>query len=219
MVFYGFLVAFFMCAPRAHAAGRLSQRLACFWEPLLFYFLGNGKRLQQRYQRERALGERAEDDTCTANCAANNPTGGKSICSRVANLELRDDRTVDSWRERVGGKSIDIGGYDQSWYNSSACPSGWNRPIFSGEGTLPGTKGTYFLDLMKTATGAWLGLSLRDCIRIARPAATASLGYMSAGEACTSFEFDHNYFHGLTFDFPKSCTVSGHSYPVQSLSG
>lgn len=93
---------------------------------------------------------------------------------------------------------ITYGGTDQTWYNTTACPSAWNRPIFTGGGSWPGT-----------ATQAMVEFgSGHNNIRITEIEFTGALISVSAGAlgqikyvdlaTTTGSEVDHNYFHGGT---------------------
>ncbi|SPF40173.1 exported hypothetical protein [Candidatus Sulfotelmatobacter kueseliae] len=45
-----------------------------------------------------------------------------------------------SWSGATGNR-IQIGGLDKTWYNSTNCPSGWNRPVFNaGNAVMNGTE-------------------------------------------------------------------------------
>jgi hypothetical protein len=55
------------------------------------------------------------------------------------------------------GNLIAIGGLDQSWFNTSVCPTTWNRPIFTGGGSWPASAGAFMLHLSATYVNvAWI---------------------------------------------------------------
>jgi hypothetical protein len=214
LVLYGFLLAFFMCAPRAHAQGACPSGAPVSGNHCYFISSASGSDSNSGTSESAPWANAPKMSTCTANCAANNPTGGTAYIFK--GCDTWNFAKIGEWTPGVSGSAgnpIYFGGFDQSWYNSSACPNGWNRPIFSGEGTWPGTNGSYFLDFDEDNYWrvAWIEFTglFTDC----STGCNSSLGYMSAGVGVASFEFDHNYLHGFTFYFPNSCTVSGNSYP------
>lgn len=134
---------------------------------------------------------------CSSTCAGVTPTGGEAFVFR--GCDTWNFATIGQWSFTWSGSSsssmIYIGGFDQTWYNTSACPSSWNRPIFSGEGTWPGSAGPY----------AFLNIYGQNYWRVAWIEFTGlywtggnSDNYITAGQA-VGFEIDHNYLHGWSY--------------------
>lgn len=89
---------------------------------------------------------------------------------------------------------LQVGGLDQTWYNSSVCPSNWNRPILSGNGTFPGSAGN----------GSFIYLNNSSYVEIAfieftglnwSANITGSVVYINQATATNSLYHD-NYAHG-----------------------
>lgn len=84
------------------------------------------------------------------------------------------------------------GGLDQTWYNTSACPSAWNRPILSGGGTYPGTSGIamVYLSSSQYVDVEWIEFT-------GLQSATTNVYYIDSG-SCTGCIYESNYFHNIT---------------------
>lgn len=151
--------------------------------------------------------------TATGNSASHNYAAGEVYIFK--GCDTWNFATIGRWTPGASGTSgnlIQWGGFDQTWYNTSACAGGWNRPIFSGAGTYPGANGNWFMDLdednyWRVAWIEWTGLY------VVNAANNTSTGFLSGGVGDAGFEIDHNYMHGITFTFTVSCTVSGATYP------
>jgi hypothetical protein len=75
---------------------------------------------------------------CSGTCASTTPTAGDSFVFMGCDTWTFSGSW--SWSGSGTGTSpITIGGTDQTWYNTSVCPSAWNRPILTGGGTWPGS--------------------------------------------------------------------------------
>jgi hypothetical protein len=88
-----------------------------------------------------------------------------------------------------------IGGFDQTFYNTTACPSAWNRPILTGNGTYPGSTQDGFFHMGNGGTAylevgfiEWTGLYWGVNI-------TGQMFYINCNTASNSFVHD-NYAHG-----------------------
>lgn len=158
--------------------------------------------------------------TCTNTCASVTPQPGTVFIFK--GCDTWNFATIGPWIPNVSGTSgnlIQWGGFDQTWYNTSVCPSGWNRPIFSAEGTAPGAStnsgATWYMMILnensywRVAWIEWTGLYLLNNTSNYQ----GSLGYFSCSTGCMNYELDHNYAHGFTFNLAVDCTQSGANYP------
>jgi len=138
-----------------------------------------------------------EMSSCTGTCATATPTGGTVFIFR--GCDTWNFATIGQWDLRgysgSAGNYIYYGGFDQTWYNTSVCSSGWNRPIFSGEGTWPAGAGplqfvfTYGDSYYRIAWIEFTGMYYTG---------NQTNSYISAGQS-QNFEIDHSYFHGVTY--------------------
>ena len=133
----------------------------------------------------------------TGNAGSYTPVAGDSFVLRGC-----DTWTVaGQWNFGASGSSGNLilyGGLDQTWYNTSVCPSAWNRPILSGGGTWPGTA---LQAMIEFGSG-------NNYIRVSEIEFTGALISVSAGAlgqikyvdlaTTTHSEVDNSYFHGGT---------------------
>jgi hypothetical protein len=67
--------------------------------------------------------------SCTSNCSSYSPVAGDTFIMMGCDVWVSADLPV-SWNwSGSSGSPITIGGEDQTWYNTTNCPSAWNRPI------------------------------------------------------------------------------------------
>lgn len=72
--------------------------------------------------------------SCTSNCASYTPVAGDRFILMGCDTWVPSDFFVAWDWSGASGNPIYIG-VDKTWYNATACPSGWNRPIFDGQNT------------------------------------------------------------------------------------
>jgi hypothetical protein len=144
--------------------------------------------------------------SCSAKCAAVTPAGGQAFILRGCDTWNMAAMGAQWNLEYSGsaGNLIYYGGFDQTWYNHSTCPSHWNRPILSGEGTWPGSSmagnAQQFIILYGSSYWriAWIEFTgLYWSVNI-NPA------YIAPGQA-THFEIDHTYMHGWSSNITGTC--------------
>ncbi len=88
------------------------------------------------------------------------------------------------------GNPISYGGLDQTWYNTSVCPSAWNRPILSGGGSWPGSSnGTLF----ETNGKSYLNVEWMEITGLYYSGAQATAIDLNVGTNISVFD---NYIHG-----------------------
>jgi enamine deaminase RidA (YjgF/YER057c/UK114 family) len=76
--------------------------------------------------------------TCTGKCASYNPAAGDTFVLMGCDVWGNSNFPIDwSWNGS-SGSPITFGGEDQTWYNTTNCPSAWARPVFTGGGTPMG---------------------------------------------------------------------------------
>jgi len=153
-------------------------------------------------------------------CAAITVAAGDWVV--LKGCDIWDFSTIHQWQPNVSGTSgnpLGWGGFDQTWYNTANCPSGWNRPIFSGSGTWPGLNpasgSSYFIDL-HAYQNYWriAYVEFEDSYwELNSTNYGGSGGYVNASGGLTGVEFDHNFLHAYLFKLDTDCTVSGTNYP------
>lgn len=121
--------------------------------------------------------------------ASYSPQPGDSIVLRGCDTWIFSGQ----WNIQSSGSSgnlISYGGLDQTWYNTSVCPSGWNRPILSGGGTWPGSSnGTLF----ETNGKSYLNIEWMEFTGLYYSGAQATAIDLNTGTNINVFD---NYIHG-----------------------
>ncbi len=147
--------------------------------------------------------------SCSAKCAAVTPTGGEAFILRGCDTWNMAAMGAQWNLEYSGsaGNLIYYGGFDQTWYNSSTCPNGWNRPILSGEGTWPGssTAGNAQQFVILYGASYWRMAWIEFTGMYWDKAVNITPAYISPGQA-THFEIDHNYMHGWSSNITTTCS-------------
>ena len=73
--------------------------------------------------------------SCNANCGSYTPVAGDSFIMMGCDTWLASDMPVE-WNWSGNASNPIYIGVDNTWYNTTACPSTWNRPIWSGQKTF-----------------------------------------------------------------------------------
>jgi hypothetical protein len=90
---------------------------------------------------------------CYATCGPSyNPVAGDQFIMMGCDVWTQNDLPA-TWKwSGTSGNPIVVGGEDQTWYNSTNCPSGWNRPVFNAQKNVL-TSNNYFLDPSSDGSG------------------------------------------------------------------
>jgi hypothetical protein len=118
---------------------------------------------------------------------------------------------------------------DKTWYNTSNCPSAWNRPVFSNSGHVAlantncnndGSNGQNQIFIcFGTSSSAGYGYIVLDNIEMTGLTCTGSCtGTQSYiwQPGCANCKFTNNYLHGLNiaYDNGGACTlIKSYEYP------
>jgi hypothetical protein len=76
--------------------------------------------------------------TCTGSCGSYSPKGGDTFVLMGCDIWGNSNFPIVWGWDGSSGNPITFGGEDKTWYNTTNCPSGWNRPVFTGGGTPMG---------------------------------------------------------------------------------
>lgn len=80
--------------------------------------------------------------SCTSNCASYSPVAGDTFVLMGCDTWVTTDFPILWDFSGSSGNPITVT-VDKTWYNTTACPSTWNRPIFDGQNaTITGGAGT-----------------------------------------------------------------------------
>jgi len=84
--------------------------------------------------------------SCSSNCASYTPHPGDSFVLMGCDVWVNSDFPVKWQWSGSSGSLIHIG-VDQTWYNTTNCPSAWNRPVWDAQKTVMGGGGNnYFFN-------------------------------------------------------------------------
>jgi hypothetical protein len=70
--------------------------------------------------------------SCVGNCSSYTPISGDTFILRGCDVWINSDLPVGWDWSGTASSPITIG-VDKTWYNTTSCPSGWNRPIFDAQ--------------------------------------------------------------------------------------
>lgn len=71
--------------------------------------------------------------SCSSNCAGYTPVAGDTFVMMGCDVWVNADMPIAWQWSGSSGNRIVIGGEDQTWYNTSNCPSSWNRPVLDAQ--------------------------------------------------------------------------------------
>ncbi len=113
-----------------------------------------------------------------------------------------------SW-SGTGASPIVIGGEDTTWYNTTNCPSGWNRPIFdAGLAAIPTQDVVFFFK--NGATGVQYvnldNIEMRGLYNSGQ-GSYGALGYIGCYEACQNLHYTHLYLHEWSVATDGNCVL------------
>lgn len=206
-------ILIFFCASSAHAQGACPSGAPVSGNHCYFISSSTGSDSNNGASESTPWANAPQMSTCSNACAGHSYSPGEVYIFK--GCDTWNFAAIGEWIPNASGTSGNLiywGGFDQTWYNTSTCPSGWNRPIFSGKGTYPGSSGSWFMDLnensyWRVAWIEWTGFYMVN------NAGGNMTGYFTCASGCQGWELDHNYAHGFTFNLSVDCTVIGNTYP------
>ena len=159
--------------------------------------------------------------SCTSNCGSYTPVAGDRFILMGCDIWTPSDFMISWDWSGSSGNPIYIG-VDKTWYNTSNCPSGWNRPVFDGQNTLTNE----FIRLAADNATSWVTL---DNIEMIREAGSDSIfSYKAANHWFLTNLYIHKWHcnadgnqivqteSGVTFDYgvvdgsDSTGTAAGH---------
>jgi hypothetical protein len=72
--------------------------------------------------------------SCTSNCSSYTPAAGDQFILMGCDVWVPSDFSINWDWSGTSSNPIYIG-VDKTWFNTTNCPSGWNRPVFDGQNT------------------------------------------------------------------------------------
>jgi hypothetical protein len=136
------------------------------------------------------------------------PVAGDSFILMGCDVWGNSDFPVNWQWSGSSGSQIYVG-VDQTWYNTTNCPSNWNRPVWNAQGTTIGG-GNYFLFPSNSATD----INYVEFQSIEMTNFVASSGFRAVnnlGASSHNWTFDDIYIHGWN-DSSDDCVLFSGPY-------
>ena len=146
--------------------------------------------------------------SCTGStkCGTYSPAPGDTFILMGCDVWTNSDLPVLWNWSGSSGSPITIGGEDKTWYNTTNCPSGWNRPVFdAGKVALSPNV------LFRAASGGNTAYAILDSIEMRGLACTGSCSgsqnFIGCYENCTNWTFSNLYLHGWNIATDGNCNI------------
>jgi len=152
--------------------------------------------------------------SCTSTCASTTPAAGTGFILRGCDTWANANFPLTWTWSGTSGATIYVG-VDQTWYNTTNCPSNWNRPIFNAGGTAiqspecTGGHKNQFLSISGTTyvTFDWLELKGLFWNSDQQSACFQTAGHIQTSTS-DNLTFSNLYFHDWTHGTTAGTTDS-----------
>lgn len=152
------------------------------------------------------------------------PAAGDTFILMGCDVWVSSDLPIYFTWAGSSGSPITVGGEDKTWYNTTNCPTTWNRPVFSNPSDSVFVTGENCAGSNAFACVSGNGYVVFDNIEMTGLTCTggcsgAPQSYIHA-PACQNCKFTNNYFHGLNiaYDNGGACTLM-RTYETNSVAG
>jgi hypothetical protein len=148
--------------------------------------------------------------SCTSNCGSYTPTAGDTFILMGCDVWGSTDLPVNWNWSGSSGNPITIG-VDKTWYNTTNCPSAWNRPILNNASlTVFSPQNTLF----NVASSGATSYVTVDNIEFKGLACTGSCGGIQVGiwcyNSCSNSTFSNLYLHAWNIVTDGNCVLIGY---------
>jgi len=145
--------------------------------------------------------------TGSTHCGTYSPAPGDTFILMGCDVWTNSDLPVLWNWSGSSGSPITIGGEDKTWYNTTNCPSAWNRPVWNagGAGLSPNVI-FRAANSGNTAYGVLDNIEMKGMYCQASNSAnpyycgdathSAAIDHIQCFEGCTNWTFSNNYLHG-----------------------
>jgi len=137
--------------------------------------------------------------SCSANCSSYTPLAGDKFILMGCDVWVPGDLPV-RWPWSGSSANPITVTVDTSWYNTSNCPSAWNRPVFDGQNN---TSADIFLNLCTNTNCSYDSF---DNIEMKRGGGN-DLRYVSCYEQCAHVTTSNMYLHAWHVATDGSCVI------------
>ena len=132
------------------------------------------------------------------------PTAGDTFVLMGCDVWVNSDLPV-AWNwSGSSGNPITIG-VDKTWYNTTNCPSGWDRPVWNAQGAATGNYMIRFAAVGNTSYGVLDNIEMKG-LYCASPC-SSGIWFTSCYEACSNWTISNNYFHAWNIQYDNQCAT------------
>ena len=143
--------------------------------------------------------------SCTSNCASYTPAAGDLFILMGCDIWANADLPVGWDWSGTSANPIYIG-VDKTWFNTTNCPSSWNRPVFDGQGNAMGVSSghgnSFFIASLDNST-SFVTLDNIEMKRMGGSGAT----YVEAFNPATNWVLSNLYLHAWNMATDNCITV------------
>jgi hypothetical protein len=162
--------------------------------------------------------------SCTSNCGSYTPTAGDTFILMGCDVWVNTDLPV-LWNWSGASGSLITITVDKTWYNTSNCPSAWNRPVFDAQKTVLSPD-----VLFRAASSGNTSYVTLDNIEMRGLACAGTCSgtqnMVACYNNCTNWTFSNLYLHGWNivtdgncFLFQSAVTTTGTTFTQNVIDG
>jgi len=145
--------------------------------------------------------------SCTSNCKSYSPLAGDRFILMGCDTWVNSDLPVNWNWSGTSGAPIYIG-VDKTWYNATACPSGWNRPIWDAQKDVI-SGGNFFFYPSPSGSTNYVTLDNIEMthLEITSGSYGSAIGWV--GSASQGWTFSNNYIHAWDASADNCVLIQG----------
>ena len=145
--------------------------------------------------------------TCTGNCKSYNPVAGDVFILKGCDIWTNSTLPI-LWNWSGSAGNVISVSYDPTWYNSSNCPSAWNRAVLdAGKANISG--GNNFITLCYSGNCQYTTFESIEMkgLYSAGAGSYGNLNYVACYESCTNIILNNLYLHGWNVVTDGNCML------------
>jgi len=150
--------------------------------------------------------------SCIGNCGSYTPQAGDTFVLMGCDVWVNSDLPVLWNWSGSSGSLITIGGEDQTWYNTTNCPSAWNRPIFDAQKSA--TSGNVLFSPCASNGCSYVTLDSIEMKGFYLGTSGNGEYIANVGYGNTNWSYTNLYIHGwnVIIDNGGNCVIFGSNY-------
>ncbi len=151
--------------------------------------------------------------SCASGCASYSPVAGDNFILMGCDVWVNADLPVMWQWSGTSGSPIYIG-VDKTWYNTTNCPSGWNRPIWNAQKTVIASGNEIFWP-SPSGNNSYVTLDNIEMTQLEITSGTAGSAIGLVGSSSQGWTFSNNYIHAWDAS-ADNCTLIQGTYEATS---